>query len=248
MPTPEVLAAIAAAFVLAGLVKGTVGLGLPIISIALLAAVVGLKTAVALFLVPAMITNLWQAFTGGHFMALLRRLWPLLITAAVGIWFGVKILVAADARLLMGFLGVVLIVYAGLGLTRAEMPRPGRWEPWLTPIMGITGGVMFGMLGNFMVPGVLYIQSLGLSREMFVQALGITFLAISSILAITLQRHALMPPETFLLSAAAVVPTMIGVFAGQRLRKSLSEVQFRKVVFIAIGVTGVYMIARAVLG
>jgi uncharacterized protein len=247
MFTFEVFAAVAAAFILAGFVKGVVGLGLPIISIAILAATIGLKSAVALFLIPAMATNLWQAFTGGNFLVLLRRLWPLLATAMVGIWFGVKILAIADNNQLSIALGSILVVYAAIGLTRAEMPKPGRFEPWLTPVMGATGGVMFGMMGNFMVPGVLYIQSLGLPRDMFVQALGLTFLVISITLAFSLQRHAMMPLDTVLLSAFALIPTAIGVFTGQALRKRLSEAQFRKIVYVAIGVAGVYMIVRVAL-
>jgi uncharacterized membrane protein YfcA len=60
----EVLAVIAAAFLVAGFVKGVVGLGLPVISIAILAATIGLKSAVALFLIPAMATNLSKSLSG----------------------------------------------------------------------------------------------------------------------------------------------------------------------------------------
>ncbi|HUS95809.1 MAG TPA: sulfite exporter TauE/SafE family protein [Hyphomicrobiaceae bacterium] len=241
----EVVAIVAVAFLVAGFVKGVVGLGLPVISIAILSATVGLKAAVALFLVPAMVTNIWQALTGGNLFTLVRRLWPLLITAIGGIWIGVKILVAADVNLIATALGVVLVVYALLGLFQARMPKPGSWEPWLTPVIGAMGGVMFGMMGNFMVPGVLYIQSLGLPRDMFVQALGLTFLIISSTLAIVLSRHALMPIETAMLSAGALIPTMVGMFLGQKIRRLLSEAQFARVVFVAIGLSGVYMIVRA---
>lgn len=243
----EVLAVIAAAFLVAGFVKGVVGLGLPVISIAILAATIGLKSAVALFLIPAMATNLWQAFSGGNFVVLLKRLWPLLIMAMIGIWFGVKVLVVADSNVLSIALGTILVIYTVIGLTRAEMPKPGRLEPWLTPVMGATGGVLFGMTGNFMVPGVLYIQSLGLGRDMFVQALGLTFLVISTTLAIALQRHALMPLETVMLSAFALLPTAVGVFTGQRLRKRLSEAQFRRIVFVAMGMAGIYMIVRSMI-
>lgn len=248
MLTAHVIAIVAIAFLLAGFVKGTVGLGLPIISIAILAATIGLKSAVALFLIPAMATNLWQAFVGGNLVWVLRRLWPLLLGAIAGIMVGVRILVTADASLLMVLLGLVMVFYATIGLTRAHISVPPRWEPWLTPIVGVAGGVMFGMMGNFMVPGVLYIQALGLSRDHFVQALGVTFLTISVTLAITLQRHSLMPLETVLMSAAAVVPTGIGVFLGQRFRKRLSEAQFRQVVLVAVGCAGIYMIVRSVIG
>ncbi len=248
MFAPDVLAAVAAAFLLAGFVKGVIGLGLPIISIAVLAAILGLKTAIGLFLIPALGTNIWQAVSGGNFKPLVVRLWPMLLAAVIGIWFGVKILaLAPDAWMIIG-MGGVLVVYGLIGLTRAQMPTPGRWEVVLSPIIGGVGGVMFGMLGNFMVPGVLYIQALGLKRDMFVQALGITFWVISLTLLFSLSQNALMSYEMLLVSTGALVPTGIGVFVGQRYRKSLSEVQFRKLVFVAVGVIGVYMMVRGGLG
>ncbi len=84
MWTAEVLVIVCATFLFAGGVKGVVGLGLPTISLALLAASVGLREAIALMLVPALVTNLWQGLTGGAFVALLRRLWPMLLAACLG--------------------------------------------------------------------------------------------------------------------------------------------------------------------
>jgi uncharacterized protein len=247
MLTAENLAIIAVAFLIAGFVKGVVGLGLPVISIAILATTIGLKNAVPLFLIPAMATNFWQGLVGDHFRALLIRLWPLFLGAAVGIWFGVRILAQAEAQWLSVVLGVLLVSYTIVGLTRAELPRPGRWEPWLTPVMGTAGGILFGMTGNFLLPGVLYIQSLGLSRDAFVQALGMVFMVISVTLVVALARYSLMSQETVLVSALALAPTMIGVLVGQHVRKKLSEAQFRLIVLVAIGLAGVYMIVRALM-
>jgi uncharacterized membrane protein len=92
MWTAEVIAIVCATFLFAGWVKGVVGLGLPTISLALLAATVGLREAIALMLVPSMVTNLWQGLAGGAFVALLRRLWLLLLAACLGTWFGVGVL------------------------------------------------------------------------------------------------------------------------------------------------------------
>ena len=68
MWTFEVVAIVCATFLFAGWVKGVVGLGLPTIALALLAATVGLKEAIALMLIPSMVTNLWQGLAGGAFL------------------------------------------------------------------------------------------------------------------------------------------------------------------------------------
>ncbi|MBN9265741.1 MAG: sulfite exporter TauE/SafE family protein, partial [Hyphomicrobium sp.] len=51
---------IAAVFVLAGLTKGVIGLGLPTISMGLLALVMPPVQAAALLALPSFVTNFWQ--------------------------------------------------------------------------------------------------------------------------------------------------------------------------------------------
>ena len=69
-------------FIIAGTVKGVVGLGLPSISLALLTLAIDLPSAMSIMLVPSFITNIWQAVVGGEFKAILIRIWPLLLFAS----------------------------------------------------------------------------------------------------------------------------------------------------------------------
>jgi len=244
---PETLFFIFAVFVLGGLVKGIIGLGFPIVVLACLAAPLGLKEAMALLIVPGVVINIWQALAGGAFMSILRRIWPLLATSLMGIWAGVQILSSADTKLLTAMLGVLLFTYAAVSLARPQISMSPARERWLGPLMGATGGLVFGMTGSYMVPGVLYVQALGLSRDMFVQALGIIFCVIMVALGLFMSRNAILPMEIILLSAGALVPTTMGMVLGQRLRHRLPESKFRKVLFIALCFAGLYMIVRYIL-
>ena len=235
-------------YVLAGIVKGVTGLGVPIVGVAMIAPVLGMQTAVAVLLAPSVVSNLWQAFVGGAFALIIRRLWPMLLTACIGIWFGSGILAVADGRFLVLFLGAVLIIYTSVALARAKLPSPGTWEPWLTPVFGAVGGVVYGMIGSFMMPGTLYIQSLGFSRDQFVQALGIAFVTIAIVLTAALSQRAMLSPALAVLSLGAVVPTLIGMVVGQKLRRVLTEEQFTRVVLVVIMIAGFYMVARGLFG
>jgi len=53
-------------FLIAGAVKGVIGLGLPTVSLAALTVALDLPSAMALLLVPSFVTNLWQAMVGGN--------------------------------------------------------------------------------------------------------------------------------------------------------------------------------------
>ncbi|MDT8342870.1 MAG: sulfite exporter TauE/SafE family protein [Thermohalobaculum sp.] len=245
IPDTLTIAAVVLGFVLGGAVKGALGLGMPVVVLALLAPLIGLKSAIAVMIVPSIASNIWQALAGPSLGALIRRLWPFLGGAQIGIWIGVGVLAGAQTDTLEVLLGTLLAAYSAFALLTPQLPPPGRREVWMSPLAGGAGGVLFGMTGIFIVPGILYLQTLGLGRDRFVQALGITFLTISTGLALAMGSHDLISPDLALLSAGAVVPAFVGLWLGQRLRHRISEDLFRRVFFIALLVVGIVMIARA---
>jgi uncharacterized membrane protein YfcA len=217
------------AFLLAGGVKGLIGLGLPTVSLAVLIGFMPLHDALALMVLPAIVTNIWQASDGGHGVALLKRFWPLLAGLCVATWVGVGILASTDERLMSGIFGLVLVLYAVMGLTRPA-PRPvGRAEVWLSPIIGLANGIVNGMTGTYMIPGVLYFEALQLERDVLIQAMGILFLTASASLAIALAGHSVMTLSHLTLSLSAIIPALVGYYGGQIWRKKLSNAVFRKV-------------------
>ena len=136
MWTLEALATICGTFLLAGFVKGVIGLGLPAVSLALLTAAFGLAPAMALMLVPSFVTNIWQGLVGGHLRPLLARLWSLLALAAATTWLGAKVLAGTDATALAALLGLLLALYALSNLLRWSLPPPGHREGWASPLVG----------------------------------------------------------------------------------------------------------------
>jgi hypothetical protein len=240
----EFLAAVAAIFVLAGFVKGVVGMGLPTVSLGLLAVLVGPKEAIAIMLVPSLITNIWQGIVGGALVVLMRRLWSLLLAACVGIWFGAGILARADAGIIAGSLGVMLCLYSAISLLTPQIPAPGEREGWLSPVIGITTGLLTGLTGTFVVPGVPYLQALGLDRNALVQAMGILFSVSTLALAVSMTGHRILPQDLGLLSAAALVPAIAGMIGGQWVRHRIPEPLFRRIIFWSLLVLGLYLIIK----
>ena len=104
------------------------------------------------------------------------------------------------------------------------------------------------MTGSMVVPGVMFLQAIGLSRDMLVQAMGMLFAASTVALALALQGNGILTTELGIASSAAVIPAIIGMVGGQRIRQALSEERFRRVFFVAIFGVGLYIIAKAALG
>lgn len=247
MWSTELVALVLGTFLLAGLVKGIVGFGLPIVALALLANTLGLKTAIALIVVPGIVMNIWQATVGGAHKVIFKRIWTMLILACPFVYVGVSLLAHADPRYATGLFGVLLILYTTYSLARAQIKPPPAWESWLTPINGALSGIAYGFTGSMMVPGVIYLQALGLDRNILVQSLGITFLLMTCVLAVSLSSHDLLPADSGLLSALALIPAGLGMMAGQRIRNHISEELFRKIFFWALLADGLYMSVSAAL-
>ena len=245
MTDPIILLTIAATFLLAGMVKGVIGLGLPTVSLALMTVAVGLPQAMALLLVPSFVTNVWQAMVGGNGLAILRRIWPFLLMATVTVWLGATALTRVDLALLSALLGLLLVVYAVVNLGGIRLSLNPRQEVWAGPLVGTANGVLTGMTGSFVVPGVMFLQAIGLPRDMLIQAMGMLFTVSTVALAVALQGSRFLTVELGALSAAAVAPALLGMVLGQRIRQRLSEQRFKTVFFVALLILGAYIIARA---
>lgn len=234
-------------FLLAGSIKGVIGLGLPTVSLGLLAAAYDLTTAMALLLIPSFVTNVWQALVGTHGKTILLRIWPFLLLATIAIWFGSKALNTINPLFLTILLGLLLLAYSVLNLLGIRFSISSQHEKWAGPFLGTANGILTGMTGSFVVPGVMYLQAIGLPRDMFVQAMGILFSLSTIGLAVSLQKYDLLTSELATISALAVIPATIGMVLGQRFRKSLSENKFRKIFFISIFVLGGFIITKSAL-
>jgi len=246
MPEASVILAVTGTFLLAGMVKGVIGLGLPTVSLALLTVAFDLPSAMALLLVPSFVTNLWQALAGAHTREVALRIRPFLLMATVTVWIGAAALTRVDLALLTALLGVLLVSYALLSLGGVRLAIPLRHESWAGPLIGSANGVLTGMTGSFVVPGVMFLQAIGLPRDRLIQAMGMLFTVSTLALGAALQQANFITLEHGLLSAGAVLPALAGMALGQRLRARLSEQRFRTVFFIALLVLGTYIIAGAI--
>ena len=239
-PSPSLVALAAGVFMLAGLVKGVVGMGLPTVAVGLLALWMPPAEAAVLLIVPSLLTNAWQMQPWHGVLPMLRRLWPLLAgvflgTVAGGWWLGA--LAAPWAR---GALGLTLVVYAAWGLTGARLAVPRRAEAWLAPLVGTVTGLVTAATGVFVVPAVPYLQALQWERDELIQALGIAFTVSTLALAVILPLGG--GARAGLLSLAMLVPALAGMALGQALRRRLSPTVFRRCFFAGMLLLGLHMV------
>jgi len=236
-----------AIFLLAGTVKGLVGLGLPAISIALTSLFLPLSEAIALIALPTIVTNVWQAAVGGHFWHIVRRQWPLMLPLTVVLYLTVWLIGQKGPNWAFIVLGTVLIIYAALGLFRIRLTIHADLERPLAPVIGVVSGFVAGLVGVPIVPLMPYLQGLDIKPVELVQTLGVVLCATSLTLTASLLFFGVLDGPRAVVSGAAVLPAIGGMWLGQRIRSRLSVEQFRMAVFWALLATGLYTVVTRLL-
>jgi uncharacterized membrane protein YfcA len=231
-------------FLLAGFVKGVIGLGLPTVAVGLLGLVMPPAEAAALLVVPSLVTNLWQLFAGPRFGTLARRLWPMLGMICLGTWAGAGLLTGGSAGRATVALGAALVLYALVGLGRLQLKVPPLWERLLQPIIGASTGLVTAATGVFVLPAVPFLQALGLDKEDLIQALGLSFTVSTLALAAGLAHDGAFGTAAIGRSALAIVPALVGMGIGQWVRLRVQPGVFRTCFFAGLLMLGADLVMR----
>lgn len=239
--------AIAATFVLAGTVKGVTGMGLPTVAMGILGSLISPVAAAGMLLLPSFLTNIFQLYEGGNLPTLLRRLWPMMLTIVLGTVASSSLLASGSSHATTIALGIALIIYALWTLFARPLHVPARHERWLSPLIGLFTGLLTGGTGVFVIPAVPYIQSLGLERDELVQALGLSFTFSTLALAAGLWWHGALQEIAISTSVMAVAAALIGLFAGQRIRRRISPLAFKRGFLVCLVLLGGDMVIRALI-
>ncbi len=241
-----IIAWCAVALFLAGVVKGILGIGIPVVSVSLLSLAITIPTAITLLPVPMLLSNFWQSLTSGHAANTFRRFGPLIGAVVVGTFVGARALVELDQRTLMGIVGAAVLVFALSAHFPRYMRLGPRGERWLGAPIGFFAGVLGGMTTFFGPPLIMFLFALNLDKDAFVGTISTIYLCASIPLAAALGMFGFMNLEGYLWSTAAAVPLLLGVLIGQWLRSRISQSAFRRGLLLLLLVVGVRLIYRAV--
>ncbi len=238
---------VAITFLLAGMVKGITGMGLPTLAMGMLGSIMPPVAAASLLVVPSFVTNIWQLFAGPSFAPILRRLWLMMIGVLIGTLCGSWLLTSGNVKWTTAGLGAALIIYAVYTLLARQLTIPALAERWSSPVVGLITGLVTGGTGVFVVPAVPYIQALGLGRDDLIQALGLSFTVSTIALAAGLASNGAFQIEHIAMSSLAVVPALLGMWLGQLLRQRISPETFRRWFLVFLILLGLELLSRPFL-
>ena len=236
---------VALVFLAAGFCKGVVGLGLPIFAVSLLTHIIGIREAIYITLIPAMLTSLAQAVAGPAFKVSIKRLWPLLIFGAVAITISTQLGMKGDKRIIAFIVGTLIMTYSIASLLNLRFPAPGPREKYLSPVFGVIGGAIGGMSGMYAMPVVPYLQTLGLKRDELIQSIAIWFVAGAFIMASVVGINGAFTTPLIVLTTIATITSLFGIWLGGQARGRMSERVFVKTFLVAFLFLGAGIFYRA---
>ncbi|WP_119459537.1 sulfite exporter TauE/SafE family protein [Rhodospirillaceae bacterium SYSU D60014] len=235
-----------AAFFFGGLVKGVIGVTLPLIALSILVTVVPVPTAVGLQAIPILAANLWQGADPAQIRPTLKRFWSLLAALVIGLVVGTGLLVEIEARPLYAIVGTLISAMALIQALSPDFSIAPRWERWASPAVGVVAGLLGGLVASFGPPIAIYLAALRLPKDLFISSLGIAYFSAGLPLTLLLLARGVLDATLLWLSIVACLPVFAGMFLGRRLRNRIDQALFRNLVLVGLFLVGLNLIRRAI--
>lgn len=240
----EVLALIAGIFLIAGIVKGILGFGLPLIVMALLPLILPVTTSIILAAVVQPFTNFGQLISAGNFRRSVSIVWPVAVTLVIGVALGVKYLTGLGQQDLLLVVGITIIAFCSYTLAGGNVVVPIRHSL----VFGLAAGLIAGVLGALTAINgaifVMYLVGLGLDRQTFRSAIALLFIISALFISSGFYVSGILEPGWALLGVACALPSFAGMWIGNRIGESFPSETFRRIILFALLVTGANLVAR----
>lgn len=243
-PETGILLAILGIFLLAGTVKGSLGIGFPAIVMSILPIFIEPALAVTLLAIPIFVTNGTQFLSVEGWPGIIRRFLVAGISVAVTIFVVVQFVADVPSRWINIVVGLSLILFSLTSLLKFELPMSEH--PSWQALVGISSGLLGG-LSAVKAPIMIYTVGLKLPRDEFICVAGFLFFMGGIGLTVGTLSASLLNGTTTLLSLVCCAIALIGFRVGAMIRKRLSDKVFRTALLWVILALGLRLILTNLL-
>ena len=237
---------LAVSLVIAGLVKGAIGVGIPTVAFPLLSMLVDVQTSVMLLSMPLVLSNIPQALEGGFVAQTLRSLTPVLVGMIPGVWIGVAVLLNVDPAVAKIVAGAVVILAAALILLAPKLQVKQRMIGPVGLGAGFGGGLLGGIAALSGPLVFMFLLAKGLSGRAFTKEASMFLVVSSALLALALTSSRQFDWYDVLISTLATAPVVVGMLIGQKLRDVIPAGAFEKLVVLTVLLSGAQLVWKGV--
>ena len=233
----ENLVLIVFAVFLGGIVKGSVGIGMSMFSVPIIAFILPPTKAMMLLCFPVIFTNFLQMDIRkgvGSF-----RFLPMFLALFLGLLIGGKLILNLSLNFISISIASVIIIFTSLnffGISLKNIKKAN--EKILSVIIGFLSGILGGLTTFYAPPIITFLISINLDKEFFIRTTATMYFFASIPLYSSMLYHGLGNYYDLIMSLVLVVPAIIGQFFGSKIRKKLSNEIFQKLILIILIMIG----------
>ena len=234
----------------AGFVKGAIGFAMPLIMMSAFGSFMAPELALAGLILATVTTNIHQSLRLGPraFFATAWEFRRMIAMTMLGIAVTAPFVVHLPDRLLTGLLGVPILLFAAVQLAGRSLALRLEHRTFAEYALGLIGGLYGGVSGIWGPPLVIYLLSIGASKEKSILVQGVIFLIGATTLFAAHLGSGVLNATTLPFSAALIVPAALGMAIGFRLQDRLDPARFRYWTLVLLAITALNLIRRAVFG
>jgi len=229
-------------FLGAGFIQGVSGFGSVLLSLPLLAIFLDIKTVIPLTLLAGVSVSYVLLYQLRQHLDW-KKILPIFIGAVLGIPVGVYFLKRLDRGTIQWILGAILILYALYGLFFRSSAK-GIDERWAY-VFGFLGGCLGAALSAGGPPVIIYTSLQAWSKDQIKGTIQGFFVTAGTAVVVSFAVAGVVTDTVLLFYCFSFPILMLGTFLGSRLYGLLKEAHYKTIMFILLGLLGIFSIYRA---
>ncbi|MEM7211165.1 MAG: sulfite exporter TauE/SafE family protein [Pseudomonadota bacterium] len=241
---PMTLISVMAIYLLAGLVKGAMGFGLPLVAIALLPLVIPVDMALSLNAIVIVVTNLQQIIQGGRYREGIAAGWPVILGFALAIPPVALIAAELSPQTLLLIVGIAVLGFIAASVRNPALEIPHGERQRFGFLFGIFGGCLGALTSAPAAIVAPYVLALHLPRPVYMTMLGMVLSSFGLFLGLAFAWVSIFQVSYVGPGLISVPIAILGMWIGDRWARKLATETFRRAVMILLGVIAIVLIRR----
>ena len=240
---PTIIIMIILAVLAGGLVKGTLGFGMPMVALPIIAFIIPPTTAMILLCAPIFLTNFLQIkFRQGVSS---YRFLPMFLSLIIGLIIGARLILEIDVKTITQIIAVSIIFAALVNCFGIKIKNINKnHENTITSLIGFGSGILGGLSTFYGPPMLAYLVAVDLPKEKFVRTVSTMYFIGSFPLYGSLIYYGFATKEDLILSLILIIPAFIAQQLGTKIRDKFNQKQFRICILITLIILGFSLLVK----
>ena len=243
----EITLIVGFAYLIAGVVKGVIGIGLPTTAITIMTFFISPLMALGLNLIPMTVANMWQFSKADNPKKIINKykyfasslVICILITSFYAYELGDNLV-----RLIFSF---AVLLFVGLQIFGFNFKMKANQDIFWQSGLGTLGGLIGGVASIWAVPVTMYLLMKNVKPKQFVDVSG--FLITIGCIPVSFGYIAtgVFQPTMFIYGALGSVTAIIGFQIGEKIRNKINAKTFKKLLLAFFSLAAIKMIIQSIL-